>query len=106
MQVKMSHERNILPQVDVRWGRYGGGVCRCIMYLHSWGCWWCHCGWASAPKYGVRDSVGGRAAAPMCERRGNVGGGATTPKCDRRGSVGGGATVGDDFKEPYLFKSV
>ena len=89
----MSHERQVLPQVDVRWGRYGGGVCRCIMHLHYWGYLWHHCGWASAPKCGGRDSVGGRATTPMYDRRGSLGGRCTTPLCERRGSVCGRATA-------------
>ena len=73
-QVKMIHERNIGSQVDVRWGRDGGGVCRCIMYLHNLGYWLCHCRWANAPNCGGRDSVGGGDIAPMYDSRGNVSG--------------------------------
>ena len=76
----MSHEIQIGPQVDVRWGSDGGGVCRCIMYLHSWGyLWWHHCGWANAPKCGGRDRVGGGDISTMHDSRGNVSGQCTAP---------------------------
>ena len=60
--------------------------------MDRWGYLWNHCGWASAPKCGGRDSVGGRATAPMYDRRDSVGGRSTSPMYDRRGSVCGRAT--------------
>ena len=86
----MSHEGQIRPQVNVGWGCDGGGVYRCIMHLHSWGClWWHHCGWANAPKCCGLDSMSGRGIAPMYDRRGNVSGRSTAPLCGRRGNVCG-----------------
>ena len=54
-----------------------------MMHLHNWGYLWHHCGQASAPKCGGRDSVGGREIPPMYDRRGSVGGRDTAPMCCR-----------------------
>ena len=87
----MSPARHILPQVVMRWGSVGGGVCRCVMHLHDWGyLWWNYCGWVNAPKCGGRDHVGGGDISPMYDSRGNVSGRSTTPLCGKSDSVCGG----------------
>ena len=89
-QVKMSHERQIEPRVDVRWGSDGGKVFKCIVHLRGWGyLWWHHCRWANSRKCGVRDIVYGRDTAPMCDRCDSVSRSTIAPMCGKRDSLSG-----------------